>query len=174
MGAIPDSPADTNRIEEAIERMQGLPALFPVVQKTLNSLENPDTPVRHLENVLSADPAMVARILRLANSALFGVMREVGTITLALQVIGQVKLRLLLQHIFIHGLFELLSAGRPAAEHVRRMSVASSVAAQAGAEASEHVDPGGALVAGLLHNLGELGLGGHFRRTMHRWSGLRS
>lgn len=158
MGSQTTVTPQTEPIRRALERIEGFPALFPVVQKGLQLMDNPNTSNQRLERVLSADVAMVARILKLANSAYFGVMSEVRTLAMAINIIGSVKLRLLLRHILISGLFELMSTGRPGAERIRNTSIGASVASHQIAGETGQAEPDEALIAGLLHNIGDLGL----------------
>jgi HD-like signal output (HDOD) protein len=106
---------------------------------------------------------MVARILRLANSAYFGVMTEVRTVSMAVNIIGYRKLRSLLRHILVSGLIELLSQGRPGARRIRETALAASAASHELATRCQLEDPEELLVAGLLFNIGEIALFWSFR-----------
>ena len=84
--------------------MHGLDAFFANVQlpsmsevaheliQTLNS-ENPD--VFEVSQIISRDPALSARLLRLANSAQFGLPRGVSTLDEAIQMVGLGQVRAL-------------------------------------------------------------------------------
>ena len=84
--------------------MHGLDAFFANVQlpsmsevaheliRTLNS-ENPD--VFEVSQIISRDPAQSARLLRLANSAQFGLPRGVSTLDEAIQMVGLGQVRAL-------------------------------------------------------------------------------
>ena len=84
--------------------MHGLDAFFANVQlpsmsevaheliRTLNS-ENPD--VFEVSQIISRDPALSARLLRLANSAQFGLPRGVSTLDEAIQMVGLGQVRAL-------------------------------------------------------------------------------
>lgn len=145
-------------LRRVVQDTEKFPALLPVVQKGLAVVENPNGSSGQLERILHADPVMVARILRLANSAYFGVMAEVRTVSMAVTIIGYRKLRSLLRHILAAGLIELLSRGRTGAGRIRETAVAASAASHELATRCQLEDPEELLVAGLLFNIGELAL----------------
>ncbi len=148
--------ADT--VRKVVAKVGEFPALLPVVQKALALVEQPAVTTLHLQRILSADPVMVSRVLRLANSAYFGVMAEVTTVSMAINIIGFHRLRSLLRHILVSGLLELLSHGRPAATVLRQLAIAASVASHEVAARDGEDDPEELLVAGLLVNVGSLAL----------------
>lgn len=145
-------------VERVIRDMERFPALLPVVQKALAVVEDVNGSSTQLERILLADPVMVARILRLANSAYFGVMTEVRTVSMAVNIIGYRKLRSLLRHILVVGLVELLSQKRSGSGGIRETALAASAAAHELAGRCGLEDPEELLVAGQLFNIGELAL----------------
>lgn len=145
-------------LRRVIQDTEKFPALLPVVQKGLAVVEDPNGSSSQLERILQADPVMVARILRLANSAYFGVVTEVRTVSMAVNIIGFRKLRSLLRHILVSGLIELLSQGRSGTARIRDTAVAASAASHELATRCELEDPEELLVAGLLFNIGDLAL----------------
>lgn len=158
----PLDPADV--IERIIRDIEKFPALLPVVQKGLAVVEAANGSSSQLERILQADSVMVARILRLANSAYFGVMTEVRSVSIAVNIIGYRKLGSLLRHILVSGLVELLSQGRPGTAAIRETALAASAAAHELAQRCDIEDPEELLVAGQLFNIGELALFWSFPR----------
>jgi HD-like signal output (HDOD) protein len=152
------APQAADVLRRVIQEIEKFPALLPVVQKGLAVLENPHATSGQFARILQADPLMVARILRFANSAYFGVMSEVRTVSMAATIIGYRKLGSLLRHILVSGLIELLSQGRPAASRIRETAVAASAASHELAIHCQFDDPEELMVAGLLFNIGELAL----------------
>jgi HD-like signal output (HDOD) protein len=162
MPSPPLHPAEV--IERVIRDIEKFPSLLPVVQKGLAVVEDANGSSSQLQRILQADSVMVARILRLANSAYFGVMTEVRTVSMAVNIIGYRKLRSLLRHILVSGLVELLSQGRPGTAAIRDTALAASAAAHELAQRCEIEDPEELLVAGQLFNIGELALFWSFPR----------
>lgn len=151
------------RIQQAIVRLQSLPAFYPVVQKALHLLEDPESNNSHIQQVVSSDQALAARILKLANSAYFGFHSQVRTISLAITLIGREKISTLLRRFLAEEMFGMLSGRKPAASEIRRVSLATAAAAHLLAERLLRNDKEELLLAGLLHNVGDLVLLSQFR-----------
>jgi len=157
------TPLEPRRMQQAIARLQALPAFYPAVHKALSLIEDPDSGDDHLRQVICSDQAMAGGVLRLANSASFGYCGQVHTISLAIQLIGRQKLATLLRRFLAEELIAMLSGRKPAAAHLREMSLATATAAYLIAEQSGRSDREEILLAGLLHNIGEFMLLYQFR-----------
>ncbi len=140
----------------AIARLRDLPASAPVVHRALAELEGPEFVVARLRKILLADEAVAARILRLANSAYFGFRSQVHTVSQAIVLLGQNRIRTLLRRILADKLLLDLGQARSAAAPLRRMSLATATACCTLSQLLLREDPEELLLAGLLHNLGDL------------------
>jgi HD-like signal output (HDOD) protein len=129
-----------------------------VVRKAILATESSYRGSAHLEQILLADPGVTARVLRLANSAYFGVSRHVSTISMAIAIIGMERLRKLLRHVLVSQVFDALQASGPEALPIWRTSVAAGAASYVIARLCRRGDPEELLTIGLLHNVGEFAL----------------
>ena len=154
----PAPVADTESVRQAIAQLRDLPCSLPVVQKAIGAMEDPDCTNGRLERILTADQGISARLLRLANSAYFGVSRRVSTLSMAVTLIGYGRLQTILRHIMVAEVFELLSAKSPAANRIWKVAIASGAASRATAQACWVGEPEELLAVGLLHNVGDLAL----------------
>jgi HD-like signal output (HDOD) protein len=146
----------TPRVMATLTRLRELPASAPIVHKALGLLENPDFVVAELKRTLLSDPAIAARILRLANSAYFGFRSEVQTVSQAIILLGQHRIRTLLQRILVDKLLSDLAHGRTAAAPLRNMALATATASCTLSQLLMHEDAEEMMLAGLLHNIGDL------------------
>ena len=64
-----------------------------VVTRFLQAIQTPDFEYDDIVKILSADPGMVSEVLRLSNSALFGVVRKVTNLRQALTLLGPKRTR---------------------------------------------------------------------------------
>lgn len=74
--------------KELIANLGDLPPLPQVAAQVLRIAADPDASTDELQRVISTDQALTAQILKIANSAMFGMMREVRTLTQAIMTLG--------------------------------------------------------------------------------------
>jgi HD-like signal output (HDOD) protein len=148
--------ADPARVREAVWRLESLPALTPAVQKALAMCGDPLCSSRDLERVLEADQALAAQLLKVANSALYSLDGHTTTIARAVTVIGQEKLQSLLLQVLLMAAFRRLGARHPEGQRLLGVSVAAAAACHATAQYVPGQNDEEALLAGLLHNVGDL------------------
>lgn len=74
--------------QELIANLGDLPPLPQVAAQVLRVAADPDSSTDELQRVISTDQALAAQILKIANSAMFGMMREVRTLTQAIMTLG--------------------------------------------------------------------------------------
>lgn len=77
-------------------RQGELGTLPHVLHDLLRVLDDPKSSVRDLERIVTADPTLSARVLRLANSALYGLCRRISDLRHAIALIGPGALRLII------------------------------------------------------------------------------
>jgi HD-like signal output (HDOD) protein len=70
-----------------------IPPMPAVASKALNMIDKPGTNGAELSEVLSKDPALTARVLKIANSAMFSRQRAVTSLTQAVMLIGLKSLK---------------------------------------------------------------------------------
>jgi HD-like signal output (HDOD) protein len=81
-------------LESFFENVQ-LPSISEIAQTLISTLNQDETSIEELSTLISHDPALSAKLLRLANSAQFGLPRAVGTIDDAIALVGLEKVRTL-------------------------------------------------------------------------------
>jgi HD-like signal output (HDOD) protein len=74
--------------QELIANLGDLPPLPQVAAQVLRIAADPDASTDELQKVIGTDQALTAQILKIANSAMFGMMREVTTLTQAIMTLG--------------------------------------------------------------------------------------
>lgn len=73
---------------EIVAWVGDLPPMPHVASRAVNMVENPLTNAKDLAELLSTDTALAARVLKIANSAMFCRQREITTLNQAIMVIG--------------------------------------------------------------------------------------
>lgn len=73
---------------EVIQNLGELPPLPQVATRVIRISSDSDTSTEQLQNLIRTDQALTPQILKVANSAMFGRMREVTTLTQAILTLG--------------------------------------------------------------------------------------
>jgi HD-like signal output (HDOD) protein len=150
-------------IERIVSRAGALYSLPAVAVEVLRLTEQEKVNVRALKECIERDPALTVKILRVVNSSVFGLPREVSDLNQALALLGIKPLKLLaLGFSLPESLF--VQAAREQLDWYWKSALVRAVAAR---EISEQLfkKPGDdAFLAGLLEDLGVLVLLGELGR----------
>lgn len=117
------------RILDAIKTSAAVPSMPQVVLRFLEIMQDPEFDYRNLVKVLSTDAGTVSEVLRLANSALFGVRNKVVSVRQALTLLGPKRLRSLLLGRYLVDTVSAKKIGGLDMSYFWRRSLASSVLA---------------------------------------------
>ena len=80
-------------LKSLLDQPNKLPTIPRVTQQLIESFSSENVTIDEIVSQLAADPALSAKLLRLANSAYFHVSRTVGTVDDALRMLGFVMVR---------------------------------------------------------------------------------
>lgn len=80
-------------LKSLVDQPSKLPTIPKVAQQLIASFSSEDVTIEEIASQLAADPALSAKLLRLANSAYFHVSRTIGTVDDALRMLGFVMVR---------------------------------------------------------------------------------
>jgi HD-like signal output (HDOD) protein len=85
-----DAPesAEKTRLRNIILNTRDLPAMPHVASKVLELSSDPNSSAHQLQQVIADDQAMTARILKIANSAMYSCSRKIKTLTEAIVMLG--------------------------------------------------------------------------------------
>jgi putative nucleotidyltransferase with HDIG domain len=130
---------------------------FPAVAQRILSLVNqPDANLNELTGLVKFDPSFAAELLRFANSALLGSRRKVRSLPLAIIVVGLDRVKTVATLVSVNRMVRH-SVSKEALRKVWVHSLVTAMIAEEIARVSG-VARESAYTAGLLHNLGTLGL----------------
>src|SRR3954470_24808472 len=82
-------------VQQFVEQTGQLYSLPAVAAEILHLTDQPQLDPRAIKKCLESDPALAARVLRVANSSLFGATRQVTDLNQALTLLGVRPLKLL-------------------------------------------------------------------------------
>lgn len=145
-------------LQEALERAARLPSVSAVLSQALQEMGNPQAEICQVAALLARDQSAMARILRVANSAFYGLPGRVGSLSQAVTLLGIPTTRTVVTTAALIDRFpQREDAGfnfRKFWEHSLGVAAAAHyLAPRAGVNADS------AFVAGMLHDIGIAVLG---------------
>jgi len=136
-------------VKDIINNMTGLPAMPQVVTESLNLIENPNSSIKQLADIISMDISITSQILKLVNSAYYGFPQQITTINKAMALLGYNTIRSLILSVGLKPML-MTNSGKALWEH----SIRTAVACQMLSKSLGTIDPDEAFTMGLLHDAG--------------------
>lgn len=143
------------RITRDINSLPTLPEAYTTISQML---ENPRVSASDVAEVISRDPALTARLLKVVNSAFYGLPQQVSTLTHALVLLGFSTVKSL---ILAMGLVDIFGESR--SQRFKRPAfwahcfstglIAKAIAVRVGHPQLEEI-----FIQGLLHDIGKIAL----------------
>lgn len=85
---------DNQFVRLSVEKsLRDLPALPAVVTRVLKETENPDVSAQTVEKLLGSDQALASKVLRVVNSAYYGLGGQVTSLSQAIMILGMPQVR---------------------------------------------------------------------------------
>jgi putative nucleotidyltransferase with HDIG domain len=150
--AIPATQEDVLSLAELVKRASDLTMMPQVARKVIEMVADQNSSASQLAGILEKDPNITARILKISNSAFYGLRREVKTVQQAIVVLGFKSLR------------SMVVASSSKALHKRfgiteqmlwDRSIGTAIGGKLLAEGKASSAGELAFVGGLLHNVGK-------------------
>lgn len=146
------------RITELVTGIDSLPSLPGLYAALTEELNRPEPRMDVVASIIERDPGMMANILKLVNSAFFGLRRRVSDVRQAISLLGIDTITVL---VLTKGVFEQFD---PAALHGISLEAVWAHSTSAARIASEIAKSDGAqpcicqdaFTSGMLHNVGKL------------------
>lgn len=148
---------DTKTIYKKLDRIDDLPTLPAIAMEVNRMLLDLDTSVNQLSSCIEKDQAMVSKMLKLVNSAFFGLKSKISTISHAVVILGFNTIRNAVVSIsIIDALGTNKSSGDFDIKQFWKHSVAVAVTSRHLAERTKIHAADDCFVGGLLHDMGKI------------------
>ena len=153
-------PVEDNGLKKTIlKTLSELPPMPEAIHKARKVMADPDSNFKDLAIVLVADQAIAAKVLRIANSAYYGLSRKVSSIQHASVVLGHKKLAELVTMAATATLMDKRLKGyRLGSGELWQHSVAVAFGSRFVAKKKHPFLTDDAFAAGLMHDAGKLAL----------------
>ena len=159
--------------EDIVKQIGALPPLPGTAMRLISVINEPRSTVEDIVEAIRYDQAITAAVLRLCNSAYFGLSRKVTSLHEAMLCLGTVKVLQMVMSVHTTALLKKEQAGyglEPGT--LWRHSVAVALASAAVTQRLKYPNAGLAFTAGLLHDIGKVVLneyvGGAFAEIVRR------
>ena len=139
--------------QSVVRSIGDLPPMPAVAAKVMMLLGDPNANFSMLGEVVSSDPAVSARLLKVANSAFYSMSREIKTLDQAISVIGERTLRSLVLAASLEGMkksYGLLE------KMLWEDSIGCAIGCRILARKFSSAEPEEAFLAGLFRHLGKV------------------
>lgn len=145
-------------LEIKISRSENLPVLPQIVSQVLKLADNPEASPKEMERVIERDPAVTAKILRVANSSYYG-FNQIPSIGRAISMLGMNQIRSLVVGVA----YQQIISGRAVASHFNKLefwrhSLAVATGARIISKIKMPMKSEEMYVAGMMHDVGLLAM----------------
>jgi len=140
-----------------LKSIRDLPPMPQVISKAQEVMANPTSGIKELTQVIETDQAIASRMVKLANSAYYGLSGKVATVQKATTMLGQQTLReVLMTAGYAKLLDKTLNGYGYASGDLWRHAMAVGVGSRIIADMKQVEDTDEAYLAGLIHDSGKL------------------
>jgi HD-like signal output (HDOD) protein len=139
--------------QTVVRSIRDLPSMPVVATKVLELLGDPNVNYIKLGKVISSDPAVSARLLKISNSAFYSMKRQIKTLDHAISIVGERTLRSLVLAASLEGMnksYGLLE------KMLWEDSIGCAIGCRILARKFASADPEEAFLAGLFRHLGKI------------------
>jgi len=145
-------------IKTIITNLDSLPVLNPIYNQLVSVLQNENTTRKEVGDIITQDMAICASILRLVNSAFFGMPERISSIHHAVEILGSKTLKVLVLSTSLFATFNSKEmpdfSVKMLWEHSLRVACFSkAIGENEGMKQEELYD---CFIAGILHDIGKL------------------
>ena len=146
------SGLDLKSLERVVDLVQDLPSLPGVVEEVARLTQDPSVTILQISHCIQKDPGLSAKILKVSNSSYYGMRQTVGSLKLALVVLGIREVRNIVLGVSI---FETLNDYRMDEGFWRHSLLVAALSKKIGGVLALGLQ-GEDFIAGLLHDVGKL------------------
>jgi HD-like signal output (HDOD) protein len=140
-------------LDRFFHQISTLPPAPRVVGDLLARLEDSDVDLRDIAQLVSRDPVLVAKMLRMANSSYYGVSGTVGSVDDAIKLLGLNQVQVIVITCSVASAFAQIK-GFSLTDFWRKSFLVALIARALAARAGQNA--GVAFTAGLMHAMGQL------------------
>ena len=151
--------ASTVSLNDVVLKSVDLPVLPSTSQKVLGLMSDPDVSIEKIKRIIGADPALAAKILKIANSAFYGGYRNIQNLSQAILRLGLNSVRNIVVATSLRNVYKRFGL---AEKLLWEQMIGSAIASNFLARQTRKADPEDAFIGGLLHDIGKVVLNNEY------------
>ena len=156
-GANPKEGSSITKAAVIVKKIKDLPPLPSIVSKALSMLSDPEIDLAAVEAVIGQDQVLVAKLIKVSNSALYGRFKKVITLKQAMTRLGSTTVKSLILSTSTRNYFFKRHRGLGTwGQTLWQHSVECGLASRRIAAAQAVQDPEEAFIGGIIHDIGKL------------------
>ncbi len=145
-------------VRRIYSKIEEIPTLSPMLQKVVSLIQSSSSDAQDVTDLISKDPSLTTKILKVSNSAYYGFSKSVDTLERAVMVLGFNMVSTLAMSV---GIIKTLSSGKKAGQYSRERLWIHSLAVgtimkEMGVRFGRKEDSDSLFVIGLLHDIGKV------------------
>ncbi|AEX85726.1 putative domain HDIG-containing protein [Marinitoga piezophila KA3] len=146
-------------MKEILKKLSELPTPDFIIQRIMDIASNPTSNTKELEKAVLQSPPLVAKILKLCNSAYYALPRKITKISQAINILGFKTVRNLAMGIFVADSFFRRDFDFLDSKKFWQHSIAVAIASEQLAQIVNYPDKEEIFLSGMLHDLGKIAMG---------------
>lgn len=166
---------EPDEILKKLDSIKDIPTLPTIVFELNELLQDPNTPITDISDIIEKDQAMSLRVLKLVNSAFYGIHKEVNDIGNAIVLLGFNTVRNAIVSLGVINSFSgIKSLEGFDIRDFWKHSLAVAVVSKGLAEKTKIASPDSCFVGGLLHDIGKVILAQYFQDLFEKvWNATK-
>jgi len=142
-------------LQKALGKVTEISSLPEITTKIVEIVEDPRASARDMHEIIKRDPALAAKILKVVNSAFYGLPAQIASLDRAIMMLGLSAVKNIALAASLSRMFKADAiSSQFAARDVWKHCISVAVGARALASATKFAQVDEAFVAGLVHDMG--------------------
>lgn len=136
---------------ELVNNVKDIQAMPSVIVKVLNVMKKPTVSMKELGDIVMYDQSLTVKILALVNSAYYGFSQQISSISIALSLLGMVKVKNIIVAVAMKPMMS--NAGD---KELWKHSIRVAAGCEYLASLTKVMDSDEAFIAGFIHDIGKM------------------
>jgi len=144
-------------LQVLLEQSKELPTLPEIYVRVSELLDSETASARDIGEAVQTDPSLTAKILKMVNSAFYGLPKRVTSVSQAVSLLGRQQLKQILMSSVLAGVFSEVNIVNFSMHDFWKHSIKTAIIARhLGMQNVNIIDHEAFFTAGLLHDIGRL------------------